>query len=234
MLTPASRFEILRPHTEIHNTSHMRTKTLLLTAALAAAGAASAMAQNVYSVNAVGYVNKSVVNGYSIVANPFVVANESLDALVPTPNDGTVVYKPVPGTFEIRNYDASLPGWDPDGATTINLGGGVIFFNPGAPFTITFVGEVKQGSPVSNPVAPGLQIKSSMVPQAGLVSALGFTPAGLNTVYQYAPNGSDFIINIYDPTLPGWDPSEPVVGIAEGFWIDSASGEAWNRNFTVN
>src|SRR3954468_1352288 len=86
MLTPASRFEILRPHTEIHNTSHMRTKTLLLTAALAAAGAASAMAQNVYSVNAVGYVNKSVVHGYSIVANPFVVANESLDALMPVPN----------------------------------------------------------------------------------------------------------------------------------------------------
>jgi hypothetical protein len=234
MLTPASRFEILRPHTEIHNTSHMRTKTLLLTAALAAAGAASAMAQNVYSVNAVGYVNKSVVPGYSIVANPFIVANESLDALVPTPNDGTVVYKPVPGTFEIRNYDASLPGWDPDGATTINLGAGVIFFNPGAAFTVTFVGEVKQGSPVSNPVAPGLQIKSSQIPQAGLLSALGFSPVGQNTVYQYAPNGSDFIINIYDPTLPGWDPSEPVVGIAEGFWIDSAGGETWSRNFTVN
>jgi len=233
-LTPASRFEILRPHTEIHNTSHMRTKTLLLTAALAAAGAASAMAQNVYSVNAVGYVNKSVVSGYSIVANPFVVANESLDALMPTPNDGTTVYKPVGGTFEIRSYDASIPAWDPDGATTLNLGGGAIFFNPGAAFTVTFVGEVKQGSPVSNPVAPGLQVKSSQVPQAGKLSALGFNPVNLNTVYQYASNGSDFIINTYDPSIPGWDPNEPDLGIAEGFWIDSASGETWNRNFTVN
>jgi hypothetical protein len=212
----------------------MRTKTLLLTAALAAAGAASAMAQNVYSVNAVGYVNKSVVSGYSIVANPFVVANESLDALMPTPNDGTTVYKPVGGTFEIRSYDASIPAWDPDGATTLNLGGGAIFFNPGAAFTVTFVGEVKQGSPVSNPVAPGLQVKSSQVPQAGLLSALGFNPVNLNTVYQYAANGSDFIINTYDPSIPGWDPNEPLVGIAEGFWIDSASGETWNRNFTVN
>lgn len=234
MLTPLSRFEILRPHTEIHNTSHMRTKTLLLTAALAAAGAASAMAQNVYSVNAVGYVNKSVIHGYSIVANPFVVANESLDALVPSPNDGTTVYKPVAGTFEIRSYDASIPAWDPDGTTTLNLGGGAIFFNPGAPFTVTFVGEVKQGSPVSNPVAAGLQIKSSEVPQAGLLSALGFNPVGLNTVYQYAADGSSFIINSFDPSIPGWDPSEPTVGIAEGFWIDSASGETWNRNFSVN
>jgi hypothetical protein len=66
------------------------------------------------------------------------------------------------------------------------------------------------------------------------MTQLGFTPAGLNTVYQYAPNGSDFIINIFDPTLPGWDPNEPTVGIAEGFWIDSATGEAWNRNFSVN
>jgi len=212
----------------------MRTKTLLLTAALAAAGAASAMAQNVYSVNAVGYVNKSVGNGYSIVANPFVVANETLDALVPTPNDGTTVYKPVPGTFEIRTYDASLPGWDPDGATTLNLGGGAIFFNPGAPFTITFVGEVKQGSPVSNPVAAGLQIKSSQIPQAGSLSALGLNPTGPATVYQYTPAGDNFIINTFDPTLPGWDPSEPVLGIAEGFWIDSAAGETWNRNFSVN
>jgi len=212
----------------------MRTKTLLLTAALAAAGAASAMAQNVYSVNAVGYVNKSVQHGYSIVANPFVVANETLDALMPSPNDGTVVYKPVPGTFEIRQYDASIPGWDPDGLTTVVLGGGVIVFNPGAPFTVTFVGEVKQGSPVSNPVAAGLQLKSSQIPQAGLLSALGFNPAGLNTVYQYTPSGDNFIINTYDPSIPGWDPSEPNVGIAEGFWIDSASGETWNRNFSVN
>src|SRR5258707_9446070 len=101
MLTPSSRFEILRPHTEIHNTSHMKTKTLLLTAALAAAGAASAMAQNVYSVNAVGYINKSVQSGFSLLSNPFVVSNESLDALMPTPPEGTTVYKLVGTTYQI-------------------------------------------------------------------------------------------------------------------------------------
>src|SRR5947207_10303632 len=70
MLTLSGRFEILPAHTEIQ-TSHMRTKTLLLTAALAAAGAASAMAQNVYSVNAVGYANVSVPSGFSMIACPF-------------------------------------------------------------------------------------------------------------------------------------------------------------------
>jgi hypothetical protein len=212
----------------------MRTKTLLLTAALVAAGAATSMAQNVYSVNAVGYINKSVLHGYSIVANPFVVANETLGALVPAPNDGTTTFKPVGGTFEIRSFDASIPGWDPDDQSTLNLGGGTIFFNPGAPFTITFVGEVKQGTPVSNSISTGLQIKSSKVPQTGLLSALGFNPVGLNTVYQYAADGSSFIINTYDPTIPGWDPAEPSLGYAEGMWIDSASGETWDRNFSVN
>ena len=47
----------------------MRTKTLLLTAFVGALGFTAAQAQ-VYSVNAVGYVNKSIPAGFSIVANP--------------------------------------------------------------------------------------------------------------------------------------------------------------------
>src|SRR3954471_3821610 len=56
-------------HTHRNKThSHMRTKTLLLTAALAAVGVSSSMAQ-VYSVNAVGYINLSIPHGFSIVGN---------------------------------------------------------------------------------------------------------------------------------------------------------------------
>src|SRR6478672_7317898 len=56
-------------HTHRNKThSHMRTKTLLLTAALAAVGVSSSMAQ-VYSVNVVGYVNKSVPKGFYMLAN---------------------------------------------------------------------------------------------------------------------------------------------------------------------
>jgi hypothetical protein len=230
MLTRSSRFEILRPHTEIHNTSHMRTKTLLLTAALAVAGAASAMAQNVYSVNAVGYVNKSVQSGFSLLANPFAVTDESLDALMPTPPDGTTIYKLVGTTYQISQYQ--LGAWDPDGSLTINLGGGVIVYNPAAAFTLTFVGEVKQGTPVSNPVPAGLSVMSSKVPQNGGLSALGFAPTAGTTIYQFDPTGN-YLINQYD-TAFGWDPAEPVIGIAEAFYIDSASAQAWNRNFSVN
>ena len=58
----------LAAHTE-NIPNKMRTKTLLLTAFVGALGFTAAQAQ-VYSVNAVGYVNKSIPAGFSIVANP--------------------------------------------------------------------------------------------------------------------------------------------------------------------
>ena len=217
----------------------MRTKTLLLTAALAAAGAASAMAQNVYSVNAVGYINKTIGQNYNLLANPFKVANESLDALMPSPGNGTVVYKPSGGSFEIRTYDSSIPGWDPDGAVTINLGDGVICYNPGAPFTVTFVGEVSQsvgGAPITNPVHAGQSIKSSKVSQAGPISAsLGFTPTANVVAYQYDATGLAFQSpNSYAVADGFWDPAEPTLGYADAIILDSAGEQSWDRVFTVN
>jgi len=217
----------------------MRTKTLLLTAALAAAGAASAMAQNVYSVNAVGYINKTVPSNYSLLANPFKVADESLDAIMPTPGDGTVIYKPSGGSFEIRTYDASIPGWDPDGALTINIGDGVICYNPHAPYSVTFVGEVTQsvgGAAVHNAVAAGQHIKSSKVPQAGpITAALGFNPTANVSAFQYDATGLGFQSpNFYAVSDGFWDPAEPVLGFAEGIILDSSADQNWDRVFTVN
>src|SRR5690349_15762138 len=142
MLTPSSRFEILRPHTEIHNTSHMRTKTLLLTAALAAAGAASAMAQNVYSVNAVGYANVALKKGFNMVANPFVVADSTIETLIPTAPDQTAVYPYDNGNYSgpFTYYGPPDNLWDPAGGQ-ITFGHGA-FINASSAFTITFVGEV--------------------------------------------------------------------------------------------
>ena len=47
----------------------MRTKALLLGAAVGAIGLATSMAQ-VYSVNIVGYVNTTIPTGFSIICNP--------------------------------------------------------------------------------------------------------------------------------------------------------------------
>src|SRR5439155_26780565 len=82
LLTHVSCFVNMRPHTEI-NTSHMRTKTLLLPAALSAAGLASATAQ-VYSVNAVGYVNVSVpAHKLAILGVPLNGTNNQMNTTMP-------------------------------------------------------------------------------------------------------------------------------------------------------
>ncbi len=59
----------------------MRTKTVILIAAVCAAGAATSMAQ-VFSVNAVGYVNKVIpAGGFAMVSNPLRAATNTIDAL---------------------------------------------------------------------------------------------------------------------------------------------------------
>jgi hypothetical protein len=224
----------------------MRTKTLLLTAALAAAGAASAMAQNVYSVNAVGYVNKTVNLNYTLVANPFVVADDSIGTLIPfgASDHGITLFNiKDDGSLEIGTYDPTLP--PPDGPwdhpeIRLELGKGALLYNPPqfGTFNITFVGEVAQGTPVHNTVLTGFTVRSSKVPQAGPISTLlGLTPNVGITVLQYAADGVTQLIGTYDPTLPptdAWDPAEPSLGIGEAFFLTSGGNANWDRNFTVN
>jgi len=224
----------------------MRTKTLLLTAALAAAGAATSMAQSIYSVNAVGYVNKTVNPNYTIIANPFQVADETIGTLIPfgASDHGVTLFKiRDDGGLEIGTYDPTLP--PPDGPwdhpeITLELGKGALIYNPPqfGTFNITFVGEVAQGTPVHNSVLTAFTIRSSKVPQAGLLTTtLGLAPNVGITVIQYAPDGLTPSIGTYDPTLPpteAWDPAEPNVGVGEAFFLTSGGNANWDRNFTVN
>src|SRR5260370_14962017 len=61
----------------------MRTKTLLLTAALAAAGALSSMAQsNVYSLNIVGYVNLTLSPGFNLVSTPLLASASDVNTVL--------------------------------------------------------------------------------------------------------------------------------------------------------
>ena len=218
----------------------MRTKTLLLTAALAAAGAASATAQNVYSVNAVGYANVPMVAGFNLVANPFSTSNDQLDAVLSSPPDQTVVYRFVGGTFlPPYTYYTALPGWDPiDANSSLPNGEGAFVYSPSA-FTATFVGEVPQGAPLHNNFPAGFSIKGSKVPQQATLSVLGLSaPPDQTVVYQFDPAGQTYKVPAtYYSALPGWDtddPNGPIVGIGEGFWINAPAAADWTRTFSVN
>src|SRR5678810_1239027 len=80
----------------------MRTK-LLAAAAILAAGIASSMAQsNVYSLNVVGYVNRTFVGGglFSLTANPLNTTNNTLAGIF----GGAAVGLPSGSQVQVWNY----------------------------------------------------------------------------------------------------------------------------------
>jgi len=218
----------------------MRTKTWFLTAALVAAGALTSMAQsNVYSLNVVGYVNVNLPSGFSLVNNPLnVAAGNSLENTLGTNVlDGTTVYHFASGHYDVvASFIAQGANiWDT--SLNINPGDGIFVFSPGAQ-TVTFVGEVLQGSQ-TNSIPNGFSILGSKVPQAGgLVSVLGFPAKDQDVVYQFhAGYSTDTFFG--PPTVPAgsefWDGgSEPSLTVAEGFFLfTSAGAHSWIRSFTV-
>jgi hypothetical protein len=220
----------------------MRTTTLLLAAAITAAGIASIQAQsNVYSVNVVGYYNVTVPPAptqFRMIANQFNTTNNTLNGVLKNLPSGTLVLKWTGATFSIHEFASNEEGWDPN--TSLAPGEGVFIRNVDpAQMTVTFVGEVPQGS-LTNPIPQGFEIESSMVPQAGGVqSVLGLpvNEAGGDYVYKWkATAGGGYDIFEYGGGGPsGWDPSEPTVAVGESFFSrKNLAPQTWVRNFTVN
>jgi hypothetical protein len=208
----------------------MRTKTLVLTAALGVATIATSMAQ-VYSVNAVGYVKVSVPVGFSIIANPLDAGtgNNVLSKLFAAPSEGTTIYKfnSAAGSYDISTY--SFGSWDTD--RTMDPGQGAFILNADTKtFDVVFVGEVKQGHLVTT-VPSGFSMIASQVPQAGgLTTDLKYTPADGDTVYAFNNAKGSYDIGTY--SFGTWD-TEPNLAVAQGFFINS-TGASWARDFSVN
>jgi len=213
----------------------MRTKTLLLTAALAAVGVTSSMAQ-VYSVNLVGYINKQVPKGFAMIANQLNngTGNKVVD-LIPNPPNNTFVYKfdATSGGYITIDY---LGGWEGDDLDmTLSPGEGVFISSPTA-HTATFVGEVQLSSAVSIP--KGFSIRSSVIPQSAPLDAMGFPAVNGDFIYQFDAASGGYRINDY---LGGWEGDDngvaPTPAIGESFFVyhpTTAAPSTWSRTFTVN
>jgi hypothetical protein len=224
----------------------MRTKTLLLTAALSAAGIATSMAQ-VYSVNAVGYVNTTLVPGFSLVSNPLnnttgnTIQNLFGNGIQGTiPNLTTVYhYDPATDRFVFAQYDDIVQEFLGDGATAvIPPGTGVFVRNPGTtPLTVTFVGEVPQGAASDITIPQGFSIKASTVPMAGTAAALQIPGRQGETLYEWDTTAQRYIPASYDDIVQDWlsTSGQPVnIDVGEAFFIFKTADQAWTRNFSVN
>jgi hypothetical protein len=222
----------------------MRTKTLLFSAAVLAAGMAASMAQSVYSINAVGYVNLTIQNGYNLIANPLNGTNNSINTIMPIAPDGSVVLRWNGNAQAFHQAETHFTGVWYDGAfnpstTVINPGEGFFFQNnSGAAATLTFVGEVPQGN-LTNRVTSAYGFYSSQVPQSGTLTSLGFpgqdgmTYNGWNAAGQGYNQAYTFFAGAwYDP---GFNPADPVPAVGEAFLITNPGGAVdWTRTFSVN
>jgi hypothetical protein len=209
----------------------MRTKTLLLlTAALGAVGLSTSMAQQVFSVNAVGFVNVDVPKGLSMIANPLKAATNTIAALFATAPDGTTIYKYDGASFSINTFD--LGEWGRPDDTLIPGEGAFIRNTSTAAFQVTFVGEVSQGA-LTHPIPQGLSIQSSEVPQSAKVATdLAFPATDGDTIYQYDNAAGAYVIHTLD--LGEWSSGEPVPKVGESFFVRKVDNKPWTRTFSVN
>jgi hypothetical protein len=263
----------------------MRTKTLALSALLTLVGSASVMAQatNVYSLNAVGYVTVTIpANALSIIACPLQASPDNTLNTIMNNGNGTGSYTgPLTGcsvtfvtagenpsyssdTAAVVGNNAKLGqtqntnGWLEDGVLALNPGAACWFDNPTAsPVTLTFVGQVPQGS-LTNHIVPGYGLYSSAVPTSGdlesnsITALTGYTVG--DDVYMYDPTnkyansiagsiGGTYTTSVSTGKNKGtgynnnWNPGDPTTyAPSQGFYYfnSTATTYTWVENFSIN
>jgi hypothetical protein len=226
----------------------MKIKTLIIAALLVGASVASTMAQ-VYSANAVGYVNVTIVSGKTILANPLNNGDNHADTVLPLPDTavGMLIFR----------FDAGAQNYG-TGITYLGSGGGwvnvdtfeklpadLFILNPGEAFFVqnvgvdvdaTFVGDVSQGD-LSNPIVGenNKNLVSSQVPQEAPLGdpsqadTLGFPAATGDLVFLWDDATQNFAAGVTYVDGLGWvdvntfEPINqgggPILPVARGFFV---------------
>jgi hypothetical protein len=217
-------------------------KFLFLSALLIFAADGASQAQ-VYSVNAVGYVNVLIRPGFNLVANPLIAEDNSIGGLfkniqagVP---GGTAVYKFTDGQFINATWDDLESKFVPEAAAAeITLpGDGVFLFLPSpSDEVLTFVGEVPQGD-VCTQIPHGFSIKSNPVPQTMSLShpAASFPASPGDVIYVLNNTTGSFNVYQYDELGTGWVPNLPVIEVGHAFFLyHPGPATTWCRTFFIN
>jgi len=232
----------------------MRTKVLFCAAVLAAS-LASSMAQNVYSLNVVGYVNVTLPSHqFYCVANPL---DASMGGTIATGNDMTNLFNvananPQAGSFiqtfipAIADYSASITystrttSWGSNFSMPPGLG--VMYFNGGAtPTVVTFTGQVEQGHyAVSTLGSHQFSMVGSPVPIGGDVTnsttVVGLVPGAGDSVNTFNSPIADWNTAMtWSTRTAAWTGTPLSIAPGQGFlyFNGGAAANNWVSNFTV-
>jgi len=217
----------------------MRTKTLLLTAVLGVAGAASTtvMGQSVYSANSVGYVNLSLGAAFTMIANPLNNGSNDLNSILTNVPSGTAIY-----TFQTssQSYQATTfrgGSWH-NFDTVLSPGQGAFIQLPAGttvPYTITFVGNVPQGA-LTNTVPVGFSIQSIPIPVSVSLtnSIVSLTPNSGDVAYQFSNATQGYVVHTYRAGAFHNTDYTPAVGESFFYFNNGTAPFNWTVNFSVN
>jgi uncharacterized protein YukE len=211
----------------------MRTKTLLLTAALGAAFVASSMAQ-VYSVNIVGYANVSLPAGqFRLVSNPLDDGTNTVVSLGAQLANKSAIQTWNGTSFDAFNKSAAgaFSGWNTN--TSIPVGQG-FFIRSSNSITYTFVGNVIVNPPGTNTTAlpAGLFVlKGSAIPFSGDIAGpnalnLGPSLANKSTIQTWNGSGFDAFNKSAAGAFNGWN-TNTTIDVAQGFFVRSSNNVNW-------
>jgi hypothetical protein len=199
------------------------------------------MAQGVFSVNTVGYVNVTVKGGFNLVANPLKASNHTIGELFKNVQGG------VPEGFQVFKYDPAtgfksatylFGEFSGSGVNeTVEPGEGVFVRVPGAATVekvITFVGEVQ--TQAVNALPAGFSIKGSEIPIEGNVTALGFPAAASDQIFKFSPT-TGYTTYTFDPFDAVWKRGNvvetPTLSPGEAVFVKKVAAANWNQSFTI-
>lgn len=213
------------------------------------------MAQNVYSLNIVGYVNMPVeANKFYLVENPLTKANSggnNITNLIPTlpaPFDGTLLYTFASGNLKVAATYVDGLGWagddplDPAKNLPVLAPGQGFYLAPTAAGTITWVGEVVLASTNvlagGTPAAPAYSMVGSAYPAAMSLKDLKLSDVAKDGDIVFRYSTADNKLNPFTFVEGyGWDPGVadgPTLNVGEGFYYYNAGAAVeWKQSFTV-
>jgi len=225
----------------------MRTKSLVLGAALLAAATTASIAQNIYSLNVVGYTTTNLAApGYTLIANPLDSGNNVFSNFFQGLPSGAQILKwnPVTSAFTPASRVAILNGWSPTSAATNSFAPGEACFiklTGSTVITQTFWGTVLQTNwSTSFPV--GYSMLGSPVPRGGPIAATGTAGLGITNiptssqVLKWNPTTQQYTPYAKTTVLTGWNPAAtngPTINVGEGFFVKAQSAFTYTNSFIV-